>query len=74
MRSAVRSYWAHPIASKDRSGHALASGVTNGIMRRIEQHRAGKVSGFTRKYKVHATRLVPGVRQRHAKPSSARRP
>jgi putative endonuclease len=27
--------------------------VTNGIIFRIEQHRAGKGSTFTRKYKVH---------------------
>ena len=31
-------------------------GVTNGIIRRVDQHRAGKASSFTTRYKVH--RLV----------------
>jgi putative endonuclease len=50
----VRSYWTYILASKPRG--TLYIGVTNGIIRRVEQHRAGKASNFTRKYKVH--RLV----------------
>ena len=46
----VRSYWVYILASKPRG--TLYIGVTNGIIRRVEQHRAGKASAFTRKYKV----------------------
>jgi putative endonuclease len=42
------------LASKPRG--TLYIGVTNDIIRRVEQHRAGLGSTFTRKYKVH--RLV----------------
>ena len=31
----------------------LYIGVTNGLIRRIEEHRHGAVPGFTRKYHVH---------------------
>ena len=44
-------YWVYILASKPRG--TLYIGVTNGIIFRIEQHRAGKGSTFTRKYKVH---------------------
>jgi putative endonuclease len=47
----VRSYWVYLLASRPRG--TLYVGVTNGIIRRIDQHRSGKVSGFTRRYKVH---------------------
>jgi putative endonuclease len=47
----VRSYWVYILASKPRG--TLYVGITNGIILRVEQHRAGKGSSFTRKYKVH---------------------
>jgi putative endonuclease len=47
----VRSYWVYILASKPRG--TLYIGVTNGIIRRVEQHRAGKASAFTRRYTVH---------------------
>ncbi|TMJ70679.1 MAG: GIY-YIG nuclease family protein [Alphaproteobacteria bacterium] len=50
----MRSYWVYILASKPRG--TLYIGVTNGIILRVEQHRAGSGSSFTRKYKVH--RLV----------------
>jgi putative endonuclease len=50
----VYSYWTYMLASKPRG--TLYIGVTNDIIRRVEQHRAGLGSAFTRKYKVH--RLV----------------
>ena len=50
----MRSYWVYILASKPRG--TLYIGITNGIIRRVEQHREGKASSFTRKYKVH--RLV----------------
>ena len=57
----MRSYWVYILASKPRG--TLYIGVTNGIIFRIEQHRAGKGSTFTRKYKVHQSGLVPGICQ-----------
>jgi len=54
VEQAVRSYWVYMLASKPRG--TLYIGATNGIIRRLEQHHAGKASSFTRKYKVH--RLV----------------
>jgi putative endonuclease len=42
------------LASRPRG--TLYIGVTNGLVTRVEQHRAGVGSAFTRKYKVH--RLV----------------
>ena len=47
----MRSYWVYMLASKPRG--TLYIGVTNGIILRVQQHRAGKGSGFTRKYGVH---------------------
>jgi putative endonuclease len=51
---AMQAYWTYMLASKPHG--TLYIGVTNGLIRRVEQHRAGIGSGFTRKYKVH--RLV----------------
>jgi putative endonuclease len=48
----MRSYWTYILASKPRG--TLYIGVTNGLILRVEQHRAGKKgSAFTRKYEVH---------------------
>ena len=47
----MRSYWVYILASKPRG--TLYIGVTNGLIFRLEQHRAGKGGSFTRKYKVH---------------------
>jgi len=47
----MRSYWTYILASKPRG--TLYIGVTNGLIRRVEQHRAGEASAFTRKYSVH---------------------
>ena len=46
----MRSYWTYILASKPRG--TLYIGVTNGLIFRVEQYKAGKGSGFTRKYKV----------------------
>ena len=59
------------LASKPRG--TLYVGVTNGLIFRVEQHRAGKGSAFTRKYRVHMLvwyEEFADVRER----SSARRP
>ena len=50
----MRSYWVYILASKLRG--TLYIGVTNGLIFRVEQHKAGKGPSFTRKYKVN--RLV----------------
>jgi putative endonuclease len=50
----VRSFVVYMLASKPRG--TLYIGVTNGIIRRVDQHRAGRASAFTCKYAVH--RLV----------------
>ena len=47
----MRSYWTYILASKPRGTPYI--GVTNGLIRRVEQHRAGEASVFTRKYSVH---------------------
>ena len=47
----MRSTWTYILASKPRG--TLYIGVTNGLIQRIEQHRAGKGSAFTRRYGVH---------------------
>ena len=43
----MRDYFVYILASQ-RQG-TLYIGVTNGIIRRVEQHREGKASNFTRK-------------------------
>jgi putative endonuclease len=47
----MRSYWTYILASQPQG--TLYIGVTNGLIRRVEQHRAGGASAFTRKYSVH---------------------
>jgi putative endonuclease len=47
----MRCYWVYILASKPRG--TLYIGVTNDLIRRIEQHRAGVGSAFTRRYRVH---------------------
>lgn len=48
------SYFVYILAS--RKNGTLYIGVTNDMARRVEEHRQGKASSFTRKYAVH--RLV----------------
>jgi len=43
------------IMAGQRNG-ALYAGVTNDLARRVDEHRRGAVSGFTKRYSVH--RLV----------------
>jgi len=47
----MRGYWVYILASKPRG--TLYVGVTNGIIARVDQHRSGMGSKFTRTYKVH---------------------
>ena len=45
------AYFVYILASKPYG--TLYIGVTNGLIRRVEEHRAGTASKFTAKYKVH---------------------
>jgi len=47
-------YFVYVLAS--RIGGTLYVGVTNDLIRRVQEHRAGLVQGFTRKH--HVDRLV----------------
>ncbi len=46
----MQSYFCYILASKPYG--TLYIGITNGLIRRVEQHREGTASKFTRKYKV----------------------
>ncbi|MBA3319350.1 MAG: GIY-YIG nuclease family protein [Gemmatimonadales bacterium] len=48
-----KAMYVYVLASKTR---CLYVGVTNDLVRRVWQHRSGKVPGFTKKYSV--TRVV----------------
>ena len=47
----VNSYWVYILASRARG--TLYIGVTNGLIRRVDEHRSGVGSAFTKKYRVH---------------------
>ncbi len=49
-----KSYYVYILASKPRG--TLYIGVTNDLVARVWQHKAGRVPGFTRRYGVN--RLV----------------
>ena len=46
-----KSYYVYILASK-RNG-TLYTGVTNNLLRRVDEHKAGKVGEFTARYKVY---------------------
>ena len=48
----MQAYFVYLLASKPYG--TLYIGVTNGLIRRVEEHRAGTASKFTAKYKVHS--------------------
>jgi putative endonuclease len=50
--SVDRAYYVYFLAS-GRNG-TLYVGVTNGLVRRIHEHRTGAVDGFTKQYDVHS--------------------
>jgi putative endonuclease len=45
-----RSYFVYILASRPYG--TLYIGVTNDLLRRVQQHREGAVAGFTKKYGV----------------------
>jgi putative endonuclease len=46
----------YPVYILSSRSRALYTGVTNNLIRRIAEHRAGSASSFTTKYRIH--RLV----------------
>jgi putative endonuclease len=46
-------FWAYIVASKSRR---IYTGVTNDIERRVREHKAGQIEGFTQRYRIN--RLV----------------
>src|SRR5690606_21849994 len=54
LRPEMRTYYTYILASRPRG--TLYIGVTNGLIRRVHQHRTGTASSFTLKYRLH--RLV----------------
>ena len=49
----TRTYWVYILASRSR---VLYTGVTNDLVRRLEEHKQHLIPGFTQKYRVN--RLV----------------
>ncbi|MEE8436054.1 MAG: GIY-YIG nuclease family protein [bacterium] len=49
----MKRYWVYMPASRSRT---LYTGITNDLVRRVNEHRTGSGSKFTRKYRI--TRLV----------------
>ena len=47
----VHQYWIYIISNKTRS--VLYVGMTNDLYRRYLEHKEGKITGFTQKYKCH---------------------
>ena len=47
----MNTYYVYILAS-NRNG-TLYVGVTNDLVRRVDEHRRGKINGFTKIYKVH---------------------
>ena len=47
----MKKYWIYMMQSAN--GRALYTGVTNDLIRRVGEHKEGKGSVFTAKYKCH---------------------
>jgi putative endonuclease len=74
--SRTRKYFVY-ILSSDRG--VLYVGVTNDLLRRLEEHREGTVQGFTSRYRIHRllyfeeTRDIRAALQREKQIKSWRR-
>ena len=47
----MKSYYVYILASKKNG--TLYVGVTNDLIRRVDEHKQDRIEGFTKKYKVH---------------------
>ena len=48
-RSSTKSYYVYIMSSPSRT---LYTGVTNDLERRVNEHKSGAISGFTKQYKI----------------------
>ncbi len=48
----LNSYYVYILASKKNG--TLYVGVTNDILRRVNEHKTDVISGFTKKYQIHS--------------------
>jgi putative endonuclease len=62
-----RLYYVYILASRSK---VLYTGVTNYLLRRVQEHRGGMVPGFTTQYRIH--RLVHFEMSRDVRVSIAR--
>lgn len=46
----MRTYYVYILASKKNG--TLYTGVTNNLLRRVQEHKSGTIKGFTQKYNV----------------------
>ena len=44
-------YWVYIVTNK--TGSTLYIGMTNNLKRRVQEHRGGRVKGFTQRYSLH---------------------
>jgi putative endonuclease len=47
----VKTYYVYILASKKNG--TLYTGVTNNLLRRVDQHKSTEIPGFTKRYHVH---------------------
>ncbi len=52
-------FWVYIVASKSRR---IYTGMTNNLGRRIREHKAGEIEGFTQRYKVNRLVYCEGFR------------
>ena len=45
------SYWVYIMGSEN--GKAIYIGITNNLRRRVQEHKAGLIEGFTKRYRCH---------------------
>jgi putative endonuclease len=50
-RFRVKTYYVYILASQKNG--TLYTGVTNNLLRRVDQHKSAEVAGFTQRYHVH---------------------
>lgn len=47
----MKSYWVYIVCNRTRS--TLYIGVTSDLQKRIAEHKAGEIDGFTKRYACH---------------------